>query len=110
MAESTEPRNWFFTLLIPASVLFIITALALAVVPVLEDKAAQAGMNASPSAFRTALREDGWIWLLIEVGVVIVLAVAAMIWDRFNRAVDSGQRAANGINQHRSAVSNSKSS
>jgi hypothetical protein len=79
-----EPRNWFFTLLIPASVVFIITALAVAIVPVLEEKAAQAGMDAPPSAFRTALREDGWKWLLIELAVVIVLSLAAMIWDRFH--------------------------
>lgn len=89
MAEPTEPRNWFFTLLIPASVLFIITALAVAIVPVLEEKAAQAGMDAPPSAFRTALREDGWKWLLVQLSAVVVLSLAAMIWDRFRQPAQS---------------------
>lgn len=85
MAEPIEPRNWFFTLLIPASVLFIITALAVAIVPVLEEKAAQAGMDAPPSAFRTALRQDGWKWLLAQLALVVVLSLAAMIWDRIRQ-------------------------
>lgn len=99
MANSTEPRNWFFTLLIPASVLFIITALALAIVPVLEDKAAQAGVEAPPSAFRTALREDGWIWLLAQLGVVVVLSLLAMIWDRIRQAKTDPPIASNGAPQ-----------
>ena len=80
---STEPRNWFFTLLVPASVLFVVTALAFAIVPTLEDRAAQAGSTPPPSMFREALREDGWWWLLIEAGIVVVLSVSAMVWDRF---------------------------
>lgn len=78
-----EPRNWCFTLLIPASVLFLATALAVALVPVLEEMAQRAGNPASPSAFRDALRTDGWWWLLVEMGVVVVLALAAMAWDQF---------------------------
>ena len=81
-SQLPPPRNWFFTLLVPASALFVITAVALAVVPVLEEKAAQAGVASAPSSFRTALREDGWIWLLVELGVVVVLAILAMIFDR----------------------------
>jgi len=80
-----EPRNWFFTLLVPASTVFVVTAVALAVVPVLEKKAAESGYEPPPSVFRTALREDGWVWLLVELGVVIVLAIAAMAWDRWKQ-------------------------
>lgn len=80
-----ESRNWFFTLLVPASTVFVITAVALAVVPVLETKAAESGYDPPPSAFRTALREDGWVWLLVELGVVIVLAFAAMAQDRWKQ-------------------------
>jgi hypothetical protein len=78
-----EPRNWFFTLLVPTGVVFVITALAYAVVPTLEDRAAQAGNALSPSILREALREHGWWWLLLEAGVVVVLSLAAMVWDRF---------------------------
>src|SRR4051794_21214262 len=36
-----EPQNWFYILLNLASVLFVVTALAYALVPVLEEKAAE---------------------------------------------------------------------
>jgi hypothetical protein len=80
-----EPRNWFFTLLVPASVVFVVTAVALAVVPVLEQRAIAAGTPPPPSVFRDALRRDGWVWLLAELGVVVTLALAAMAWDRWKQ-------------------------
>jgi len=82
---SREPRNWFYFLLNLASILFVVTALAYAVVPVLEDKAAEAGRPAPPSLLRTGLREDGWLWLLCEAGVVILFALASMGLDRYRR-------------------------
>jgi hypothetical protein len=77
-----EPRNPFYPLLLIASLLFTLTALAYAVVPVLEQKALAAGEPPPPSAFRDALRADGWRWLLYEVAAVIVLGVAGMAYDR----------------------------
>ena len=65
-----------------AGVVFVVTALAYAVVPVLEQKAAEAGQPPPPSAFRDALRADGWKWLLAELAVVAVLSIASMVWDR----------------------------
>ncbi|MFL5329115.1 MAG: hypothetical protein ACJ8C4_09370 [Gemmataceae bacterium] len=85
MNPPPQRRNWFFTLLIPAGIAFTVTAVALAIIPVIEDRAAQAGHAAPPSGFREALRRDGWLWLLIETGVVIVLAIAAMVWDWITR-------------------------
>src|SRR5438270_13024660 len=82
MAAPSEPRNPFYLLLLLASVLFVVTALAYAVVPTLEQKAIDAGQPPPPSPFRAALRADGWRWLLIEVGVMIVLGVASMALDR----------------------------
>ncbi|MGH7226208.1 MAG: hypothetical protein ACRELF_23580 [Gemmataceae bacterium] len=79
---SREPRNPLYLLLMLASLLFVVTALAYAVVPVLEQKARDAGEPPPPSAFRDALRKDGWRWLLYEVGAVIVLSVASMTVDR----------------------------
>jgi hypothetical protein len=80
-----EPRNWFYLLLNMASVVFVITALAYALVPVLEQKATEAGRPPPPSPLRDALRQDGWLWLLVEVGIVVVFAVASMGLDRWRQ-------------------------
>lgn len=80
--NTTEPRNPLYLLLLLASLLFVVTALAYAVVPVLEQKAADAGQPPPPSEFRDALRKDGWRWLLYEVGAVVVLSIASMALDR----------------------------
>ena len=58
------------------------TALAYAILPVLHQKALDAGETPPPSPFLDALKAQGWIWLLIEVGVVAVLSITSMVWDR----------------------------
>jgi len=80
-----EPRNPFYLLLLLASFLFVVTALAYAVVPTLEEKAKEAGQFPPPSPLRDALREDGWKWLLVEVAVMVVLGLASMGLDRLRR-------------------------
>jgi hypothetical protein len=80
--STSEPRNPFYFLLLAASLLFVLTALAYGVVPVLEEKAAEAGNPPPPSAFRDALRADGWKWLLVELAVLTVLAGLSMGLDR----------------------------
>lgn len=85
---SSEPRNPFYLLLLLASVLFVMTALAYAVVPVLEQKALDAGQQPPPSPFREALREDGWLWLLIEVAAIFVLSLLSMGLDRWRSLRD----------------------
>ena len=77
-----EPRNPFYLLLLLASFLFVITALAYAVVPTLEQKAEEAGQPPPPSAIRDALREDGWRWLLYEVAAMVVFGLLSMGLDR----------------------------
>jgi hypothetical protein len=77
-----EPRNPLYLLLLLASLLFVVTALAYAVVPTLEQKARDAGQPPPPSAFRDALRTDGWRWLLYEVAAVVALSIASMAVDR----------------------------
>jgi hypothetical protein len=74
-------RNPLHVLLLVVGVVFVITALACAVIPVLEEKAAEAGEPPPPSEFRDALRTDGWKWLLIELAVLLVLGVASMVYD-----------------------------
>jgi hypothetical protein len=82
MTPKSEPHNPLYLLLLLASLLFVLTALALAVVPTVEDRAALAGAEVPPSAFRAALRRDGPTWLLYEGAVVIVLGLASMWLDR----------------------------
>ena len=81
----TEKRNWFYALLNLACLIFVMTALAYAIVPVLEEKAADAGQPAPPSPLRAALRRDGASWLLVEAGAIGVLAFASMGLDRWRQ-------------------------
>lgn len=79
---AAEPRNPFYFLLLLVSLLFVVTALGYAIVPTLEQKAAEAGHLPPPSPFREQLREDGWKWLLIEVAGIIVFSLLSMGLDR----------------------------
>src|SRR5262245_28903357 len=85
MSQSSEPRNPFYLLLLLISLTFVLTALAYAVVPVLEQKAREAGEEPPPSPFRDSLREDGWKWLLVEVAAMIVAGLLSMGLDRWRR-------------------------
>jgi hypothetical protein len=82
MASTREPHNPLYLLLLLAGLVFVVTALAYAVIPVLEQKAVDAGQAPPPSEFRDALRANGWRWLLYEVGVLLVLGIASMVLDR----------------------------
>jgi hypothetical protein len=78
-----EPRNPFYILLMLASVAFVATALAVAIVPVLEQKAREAGQNPPPSPFRDALRGDqGLTWLAVEAVAVVIFGLLSMGLDR----------------------------
>jgi hypothetical protein len=79
MKPTPEPHNPFYLLLLLASVVFVATALAYGVLPFLED---MASTPPPPSVFREALRTHGWLWLLIELAVMMVLGVASMGLDR----------------------------
>ena len=79
---NAEPRNPFYLLLLIASFVFVGTALAYAVIPVMEEKAAAAGQPPPPSAFRDALRTDGWKWLLLELAAIVIFSLASMGLDR----------------------------
>ncbi len=93
MQPASEPRNPLYFLLLLASLAFVLTALAYAVVPVLEDKALARGEVPPPAPWRQALREDGWKWLLYEVAAMIVLGLASMGLDRFRRLQKERQSA-----------------
>jgi hypothetical protein len=82
---STEPRNPFYLLLLLASLLFVITALAYTIVPTLEERARAAGADVPSSEIRKALKAEGHWWLLYEVAVMIVLGLCSMGLDRLRR-------------------------
>jgi hypothetical protein len=79
---SREPRNPFYLLLLLASLLFVTTALAYGVVPVLEEKAARAGEPVPPSLLRDALRARGPWWLFGELGAMVLFGALSMGLDR----------------------------
>lgn len=85
MPQPAEPRNPFYILLLLISLAFVLTALAYAVVPVLEQKAREAGEEPPPSPFRDSLRESGWKWLLYEVAAMVVAGLLSMGLDRWRR-------------------------
>jgi hypothetical protein len=79
---SSEPRNPFYLLLLLVSLLFVITALAVAVVLTVEQKGIDPG---HPSPLRQAVERDGAKWLLYEVAAMIVLGLLSMGLDRLRR-------------------------
>jgi hypothetical protein len=79
--------NPFYILLILASLGFVVTAFAYALVPVLEQKAREVGTAPSPSPWRDSLRGDGWVWLLALGGAVVVLGLLSMAYDRLLSAL-----------------------
>jgi hypothetical protein len=93
MSSSSEPRNPLYLLLLAVGLLFVATALAYAIIPVMEKKAADAGTPPPPSEFRDALRADGGKWLLAELAIMAVLGVASMVIDRL-RGLKSEKREA----------------
>jgi hypothetical protein len=85
MSSSSEPRNPFYLLLLIAGVLFTITVLALAVVPVLEKHWLDEGEVPPAAPWRDALHEHGLTWILCEVAAIIVFGLASMGLDRYRR-------------------------
>jgi hypothetical protein len=80
--SQSEPRNPCYFLLLLSSLLFLMTVLAYTFVPMLEQKAREAGQEVPPSAFREALEVDGWRWLLYELAAMFVFGVLSMVVDR----------------------------
>ncbi len=80
--SQTEPRNPFYILLLISSLVFVATALAYGVVPILVENGRQTGQAPVPLPFSDALRANGWKWLLGELGAMILFAVLSMGLDR----------------------------
>ena len=88
--SGAEPRNPFYLLLLVASLLFVLTCLAYGVVPILEQKATEAGQLPPPFPFREALNAEGWKWLLYELAAMAVFAVLSMGLDRWRSLQKEG--------------------
>ena len=82
MPTTSEPRNPLYLLLLAVSLLFVVTALGYALVPILEQRAAEAGQAPMPSTFQAALRADGWRWLLYELAAMVLFGLLSMGLDR----------------------------
>ena len=85
MANPSEPRNPFYFSLLAVGLIFIVTVLAYAVIPVLEEKAMNAGTRPPTSEVREWLAKDGWILVLAEVALLVILGLACMGLDRWRR-------------------------
>ncbi len=80
-----EPVNPFYWMLLLGGVAFVITVMAVTFVPILEEKARNAGREVPQSDFRNALRKDGYWWVLYEVAFIVVTGLASMGLDRLRR-------------------------
>jgi hypothetical protein len=82
--QEKEPRNPFYLLLLIASLVFVVNALAVALVPVLEQKAREAGQIPPAADLRDSLRgSTGLIWLLWELAAMGLFAFLSMGLDRY---------------------------
>ena len=82
----SEPRNPFYFLLLLASLVFVATVLAFAVIPALEQKAREAGRPLQATPFLRALHQDGWPRLLLyELAAMFVFGLLSMGLDRLRR-------------------------
>lgn len=71
---TAEPRNPFYALLLVVSFLFVLTALAYALLP----------WERQPAW----LQAGGWKYLLIEVAAVVFFGLASMAYDRLRTLKD----------------------
>ncbi len=83
--DEKEPINPFYWLLLVGGVAFVITVMGVTFVPILEEKARDAGREVPQSDFRDSLRKDGYLWVLYEVAFIVVMGLASMGLDRLRR-------------------------
>jgi hypothetical protein len=100
----SQSRNLFYGLLLLTGALFAITATAYAVVPWLEQRAAEAGQPSPPSAFRDALRDEGWRWLLYQLIALVVFGLLSMGLDRLRSLKHDRQQRKMGTNTHEASL------
>jgi heme/copper-type cytochrome/quinol oxidase subunit 2 len=82
MSDKSEPRNPFYLLLLLVGMLFVVTLLAVVLVPILMDKAQAAGAEVPKEGFHQLIKRDGIWWVVAEVVVLVILSIASMVLDR----------------------------
>jgi hypothetical protein len=80
--STAEPRNPFYLLLLLASLIFVMTAFAYGLVPVLRD-ASPAENHAKQAPLAKAINAHAWKWLLYELGAMTILGLLSMGLDRY---------------------------
>ena|SRR5262245_11098319 len=80
--SQSEPRNPFYLLLLLVGFLFVVTLLAVLLVPMLMDKAEQAGGEVPKEGFHQVIKRDGVWWVVYEVVALVVLSLLSMGLDR----------------------------
>jgi hypothetical protein len=83
-----EPRNPFYFLLLAVSALFVATALAYGIFPVLDENAFSVGQKTPPSAFRRAIRTQGPLWLIYELSAMTVAVILSLGLDWLRSSKD----------------------
>jgi hypothetical protein len=81
-SKPAEQRNPFYFLLLLSSLLFVVTALAYGLVPLIMQNAAEMRGPVPLTPFPHALVSDGWKWLLYEVAAMALFAILSMGLDR----------------------------
>src|SRR5260370_22336292 len=76
------PRNPFYLLLLLVGLLFVVTLLAVVMVPILMDKAQAAGADVPKEGFHQLIKRDGIWWVVAEVVALVILSLASMGLDR----------------------------
>jgi hypothetical protein len=82
MSDKPEPRNPFYLLLLLAGLLFVVTLLAVVLVPILMEKAQAAGAEVPKEGIHHLIKRDGIWWVLAEVVLIVILSIASMVLDR----------------------------
>jgi heme/copper-type cytochrome/quinol oxidase subunit 2 len=82
MSDKSELRNPFYLLLLLVGLLFVITLLAVIMVPILMDRAQAAGADVPKEGFHQIIKRDGIWWVVAEVVVLVILSLASMGLDR----------------------------
>jgi hypothetical protein len=80
--SQSEPRNPFYLLLLLVGLLFVVTLLAVIMVPMLMEKAQQAGGEVPKEGFHQLIKRDGIWWVVYEVIALVVLSLLSMGLDR----------------------------
>jgi len=82
MSDKPEPRNPFYLLLLIVGLIFVITLLAVVLVPILMDKAQAAGAEVPKEGFHQLIKRDGIWWVVAQAVALVILGIASMVLDR----------------------------